>query len=170
MCHFYMFELHSSKSEYRPYTLLSDSHAEALVRRSFIRYIMKTIIACLRNPSYTENILCPLQIPTTKSGRNMFEIKPSWSFRLYISENPCGDASIFKRNSNHFNFTGAKIISIDKTTTTTNNNTNWIREDVQALGPLRTKSGRSDIIESHRSTSHCCSDKICRWQVLGLQG
>lgn len=33
------------------------------------------------------------------------------------------------------------------------------------VGPLRTKPGRGD-----RTLSHCCSDKLLKWSVLGLQG
>lgn len=33
------------------------------------------------------------------------------------------------------------------------------------LGPLRTKPGRGD-----RCMSHCCSDKMLRWSILGVQG
>ena len=38
----------------------------------------------------------------------------------------------------------------------------WEREDIQDLGVVRTKSGRSDIPVQHRTSSMSCSDKICR--------
>ena len=38
----------------------------------------------------------------------------------------------------------------------------WERENVQGLGLVRTKSGRSDIPMRNRTSSMSCSDKICR--------
>ena len=36
----------------------------------------------------------------------------------------------------------------------------------QALSSLRLKSGRSNLTQSQRSLSHCCSDKIVRWSKV----
>jgi hypothetical protein len=40
----------------------------------------------------------------------------------------------------------------------------------QLLGAWRLKSGRSDLREGDRTLSMCCSDKLARWALLGLQG
>jgi hypothetical protein len=50
-------------------------------------------------------------------------------------------------------------------------NLNWIRESGEQLrGQLRLKSGRSDIKAENRTKSKSCTDKICKWIYLGIQG
>ena len=43
-------------------------------------------------------------------------------------------------------------------------------QSTQEQGITRTKCGRSDIPEGNRSDSMSCSDKILKWNSLGLQG
>lgn len=93
------------------------------------------------------------QLETSKSifecrGTGLAKVKDTVSFHLYMSDSPCGDASIFS-DGNNLTFTGAKPTF------------GW-KEKTQQTGVLRTKSGRSDIPVSHRSTSMSCSDKIAR--------
>ena len=123
-----------------------------------------------------------------------FELKEDISLHLYISDSPCGDASIYSLstqnntqngNNPHLRFTGAKLVMNDAnkaaldqagggsllpTCTQKDKDAYVARENVQVLGALRTKSGRSNLPHHLRSTSMSCSDKICRWCILGLQG
>lgn len=138
-------------------SILSDSHAEVLARRAFVRYLMKCIWACLIDPKFDQSLSCPIQI----TSNQMFVVKKSHQFWLYVSDSPCGDASIYRKSYEQMAFTGAKPLT---------ENREWVREDEQALGILRTKSGRSDIKPNCRSTSMSCSDKICLWNYVGLQG
>ena len=96
-------------------------------------------------------------------------LKSGYSLTLYISDSPCGDASIYRRrlDGQEVEFTGAKRARVDKGI---NEGADRREPQDQVLNILRTKSGRSDLPEKERSTSMSCSDKICRWLHLGLQG
>ena len=143
--------------------------------------------------------LFPLERHYNDGKRTMYRLKKDWELVLFISENPCGDAAIMEaelsvgnsstacegnnttgagespshRGSNNSRlmvsvFTGAKVVTDPSSSSA---ESSWMREEGrQRTGVLRTKSGRSDIKPEHRSESHCCSDKICRWNFIGLQG
>jgi hypothetical protein len=132
---------------------------------------------------------------TATTTTTKFQLRKELQLHLYISDSPCGDGSIYSvvddkkdhdkddNNDNNNNggvqYTGAKVIvSQDTRVDSTNcggahqllDGTNVAREEVQLLGKLRTKSGRSNLPAHLRSTSMSCSDKIVQWSILGLQG
>lgn len=142
--------------------ILPDSHAEIIARRAFIRYLIDSA-TCLIDDFNTGNdtfdkYTCPIELIRDVQCEYMYRIKSNWSIHLYISDSPCGDAAIYANATGTSSFTGAKQINGVQ------------REDTQMIGTLRTKSGRSDVKEENKTKSHCCSDKICRWLYLGLQG
>lgn len=148
--------------------VLNDSHAEIMARRGFLKYI------------YSE------MLQETKGGSvfdfdvaiKRFRLKDNISFHFFTSHSPCGDASIAplapcgenqeepaakkpKRiksadfRNNIGSMTGAKLITIDDD------------KDLmeQIVGAIRTKPGRGT-----RTLSVSCSDKIARWNIVGIQG
>jgi tRNA-specific adenosine deaminase 1 len=155
--------LSNHDSAYQQGVTLSDSHAEILARRSLIRYLILSAIEVLKSPEYASQDNCPLRLHQTTDSQQEFVLKPEWSFWLYISDSPCGDASVYQRTSLERCFTGKKSQQCDDGA--------FSSSDPHALSSLlRCKPGRVDLKGTQRASSMSCSDKICRWSCLGLQG
>lgn len=124
-----------------------DCHAEVLARRGFKYYLMKN----------KDQLIGETKV-----------LKDGIKFHLYVSEVPCGDASMgFEHASSHNkreqkasmkeggHWSGAKTVSGCTSAET---------------GIARIKCGRSDLADEQRSVSMSCSDKILMWNIIGIQG
>ena len=207
--------------------VVHDSHAEVIARRGLVKVMWEEILSTLKScdePSDEitakhEKSLLQLVGRNTNSSEGtdhnnkcQFELRNDVQLHLYISDSPCGDASIYdiaqkyannqnKDSNQGITYTGAKIVVSDDSKTQSDDNLfecsgssavkelqtkqnnsesnhketsslqiNIARERVQIKSALRLKSGRSDIPSHLRSSSMSCSDKICKWIILGLQG
>ncbi|KAK2578467.1 hypothetical protein KPH14_011636 [Odynerus spinipes] len=160
---------------------LSDSHAEVLTRRAFLRYLYDQIDIVLSGSRSKILFL---------NKENKLEIYPNVSFHFFSSQSPCGDCSIFPKdnieeecpakirkitcadkdkltlelhgndkNSDIYR-TGAKCLKIEKL-----QDPKLPGVDYHITGPLRTKPGRGDP-----TLSLSCSDKMAKWNMIGVQG
>lgn len=141
--------------------ILNDSHAEVVCRRAFIRFLMSEVRG---TKTASQSIF------RFDATAKLFKLKDDVRFHLFTSSTPCGDASIYSTRSTDDDgepeakrakvselpdgFTGAKLLFFEDV------------EDVMAQteGKIRIKPGKGD-----RTMSLSCSDKIARWNLMGLQ-
>mmetsp|Transcript_3816 Transcript_3816/g.5563 ORF Transcript_3816/g.5563 Transcript_3816/m.5563 type:complete len:423 (+) Transcript_3816:107-1375(+) len=139
---------------------LRDLHAEVLVKRGFQRLLWKEI--------HSGKLELLLKLDSVDTSGEKYVLKRDLKLHLFISDSPCGDATIYRLKNKEMNFTGSKLIKDGELVCW--NNVSVTREKDQQLGQLRTKSGRSNLDNVRRSTSLSCSDKILKWNLLGIQG
>ncbi|XP_067831972.1 double-stranded RNA-specific adenosine deaminase [Heptranchias perlo] len=144
---------------------VNDCHAEIISRRGFIRFLYSELLKY--NPaSPDDSLFMPAQ-------DSRLQIKPGITFHLYISTAPCGDGALFDKScsepprkegdeSHHPLFENMKQ---GKLRTKVENGEGTIPVESSDIVP--TWDG---IQHGERLRTMSCSDKILRWNVLGLQG
>ncbi|CAF1111377.1 unnamed protein product [Adineta ricciae] len=142
--------------------VVHDSHAEQLARRGFLRYLYEQIECFNQN---RESIF-------EKSDGGKLKLKSTIRIHFYTSFAPCGDSALFSsrdqiyegsiRDEHEFYLT-ARVQG-------------QLRSKIEnGEGAIPTESKSSilylDAIANGKHVRHMsCSDKIFRWNVLGIQG
>uniref|UniRef100_A0A8D1ACL0 Adenosine deaminase RNA specific B1 n=1 Tax=Sus scrofa TaxID=9823 RepID=A0A8D1ACL0_PIG len=141
---------------------LNDCHAEIIARRSLLRFLYTQLELYLSSRDDKKRSIFE---PSERGG---FKLKENVQFHLYISTSPCGDARIFSPHEPILEEPADR------------------HPNRKARGQLRTKieSGEGTIpvranasiqtwdgvLQGERLLTMSCSDKMARWNVVGIQG
>ncbi|KAL7203495.1 hypothetical protein ACSBR2_016726 [Camellia fascicularis] len=139
--------------------IVNDSHAEIIARRALLRYFYAEIhhLTNINSKLQHTNASIPLQgdgvtnslfyLDTDGLGQGKYKMRAGWKLHLYISQLPCGDASVNSLSS------PLQTILLKE------------GDCAKGVGMVQRKPGRGDT-----TLSVSCSDKIARWNVVGVQG
>ena len=145
---------------------LNDCHAEIISRRCLMDFLYSQLERIVASGGQLEE-----ESVLTRAEGGGYRVKDEVRFHLYINTAPCGDARIF---SPHEENRRAVYEGFDG------------HSNRKSRGQLRTKieSGEGTIpvknsegvqtwdgvMQGSRLLTMSCADKVCRWNVLGLQG
>ena len=157
-------------------TAVHDSHAEVLVRRTTVRWLMDE----LENLHTGKRSMVFEREETGGTGeRGRAHLRPGVAFHLVVSAAPCGDCAIVgggydsvggsvfdndndsEKNDHKRQRTGAKVVRASSSLPGQAD----VEKRAQRVGVVRRKPGKGSP-----TSSTSCSDKILRWMHLGFQG
>ena len=140
---------------------VNDSHAEIQIRRCIIRFLYGQLKA------FGDNKHCVLE---KKDG--MFKLKDEFTLHLYINTAPCGDSRIFSPKQE-----GDQAQVIDSDSHPNRVNRGQLRTKIESgegtipiMSPEDALMTWDGILAGQRLRTMSCSDKLCRTNVLGIQG
>lgn len=155
--------------------VVNDSHAEIVARRSLLRFFYSQLMAYYQGYQDTIFCMCP-------DHPSLLAVKDSIRFHLYISTAPCGDGAQFSRGDTQNRepppTTSTVLESVD-------GREHRPTASAKTQGVLRTKMEGGEgtipvgdaqpqtwdgILHGGRLRTMSCSDKVGRWNVVGLQG
>ena len=126
-----------------------DCHAEVLARRAFKLWLLKQYMSRENNSEFFE-----------KTTDNVLKPHEGIKWVLYVSSCPCGNACIRRWGDSPKEIFDYSLDSLEMAKD----------KPHPAFHPHSQKEGQTAISMKGQSTVLSCSDKILRWNVLGLHG
>ncbi|KAM7261038.1 hypothetical protein ACFE04_026513 [Oxalis oulophora] len=150
--------------------IVNDSHAEIIARRALLRFFYAEIQRVFNKPSRRscscesselnhhdddngDDFIFDWDEPDSRRRQGKLVLRKGWRLHMYISQLPCGDASI--------NSPECPLRNVFTQQEDSQNNGNGSEH----IGSVQRKPGRGQT-----TLSVSCSDKIARWNVIGVQG
>ena len=133
-----------------------DCHAEVLARRGLIRFLYSQLEE-IKNGNQQMSIF--------ENKGSVCAPKEGVSFHLFISKPPCGDASVFGLHENHQNRKRRGIARVTPADGEGAIHISWCPENDKKF-----EDYTSNCQTRARLHKMCCSAKLARWNVTGVQG
>ncbi|QCE02767.1 double stranded RNA-specific editase B [Vigna unguiculata] len=145
--------------------VVHDSHAEVIARRALMRFFYTQIQHLTETNGnhgptnggkrfkFDDGNL-PFELDTGCLNKAKYTLRKDWKLHMYISQLPCGDASL-----------SSVISPLETVPLGEKDSTSLLDNALNQQGMVQRKPGRGDT-----TLSVSCSDKIARWNVVGVQG
>lgn len=143
--------------------VVNDCHAEVTARRALLRFLYSQLELFLskRMEDWEESIF----VRHKDSG---FRLKENVHFHMYISTSPCGDARINSPYEVSSNLHSSRhLVRKQRSHLRTKIESGEGTVPIRSRGPVQTWDG---VLQGEQLITMSCTDKISRWNVLGLQG
>jgi len=149
--------------------VVHDCHAEVIARRGLCRYLYREINTFLIKTKRKTSIFF--------MDGNKLRIKHGVEFHLYISTAPCGDGALFSfKEMKHSSAAGAVGDNKRHNPLFMNKKQGVLRtkvENGEGCTPIELDDNEptwSGLLRGERLRTMSCSDKLMKWNLLGLQG
>ncbi|XP_026800691.1 double-stranded RNA-specific editase B2 isoform X1 [Pangasianodon hypophthalmus] len=144
---------------------VNDCHAEITARRALLRFLYSHLELHLskREEDKEQSIF-------VRHKDSSFRLRENVLFHMYISTSPCGDARI---NSPYELTTDFSVHSSRPVAKKFHSHLRSKIESGEGTLPVRCRSAVQTwdgVMQGERLITMSCTDKIARWNVLGLQG
>ncbi|XP_075899264.1 double-stranded RNA-specific editase B2 isoform X2 [Nelusetta ayraudi] len=143
--------------------VVNDCHAEVTARRALLRFLYSQLELFMskRPEDWEESIF-------TRHAERGYRLKDNVHFHMYISTSPCGDG----RLNSPYEITsdlhsGRRLMRKHRCHLRTKIESGEGTVPVRCRGPVQTWDG---VLQGEQLITMSCTDKITRWNVLGLQG
>ncbi|KAK7349532.1 hypothetical protein VNO77_06974 [Canavalia gladiata] len=145
--------------------VVHDSHAEVIARRALMRFFYTQIQHLTETSSKLapsnggkrfkiDDDNLPFELDPGCPNNGKYTMRRGWKLHMYISQLPCGDASL-----------SSLVSPLETVPLGESDSTSPLDNGLKLKGMVQRKPGRGDT-----TLSVSCSDKIARWNVAGVQG